>query len=266
MNESNEIDIKKIVFGNAKLLIAVPLLLAVGVFFAINLLPRTYVSVAYVDVLGDVKYADAIMRSPLVLNSAPIKSLIAKSYNEIDEKEFERKFKFNTSKLDQRDKPPFVLFEVSDSSPEGARALADALISAWIKANTPSRKTRLELEQQLIHGREELVFVSNLISRVDFEVKKVPVVNGQYDFADSMVKLHSRRDALRSFILDIEKKLEGASRELVIVEPNSPKAPEKNSANVYAMLAMIFSFLMLLLGLILNKRNDMHKFSVNPKS
>ena len=98
MNESNEIDLKQILLGNTRLLIVIPLIVAVVIFIVTNLLPRTYLSVSYIDVMGDVKYADAIMRSPLVLESAPVKLIIGKELNETGKKEFERKFKFNTSK------------------------------------------------------------------------------------------------------------------------------------------------------------------------
>lgn len=249
MNESNEIDLKQIVLGNIKLLIVMPLLVAVGVLIVVNLMPQTYMSVSYINVMGDVKYADAIMRSPLVLESASVKLILGKEPKEV----VERKFKFNTSKLDQRDKPPFVLFEVCDHSPEGAKALANALIYSWLTASKPTGASRVELERKLAQGREALAVASNLISQFDSEVKKIIVPNVQYDLAESKVKLHTKRDELKDAIVNIEKQLRGMTRDLVIVEPTLPKKPEKNNANVYAMLAMISSFLVLLLGLIVNK-------------
>ena len=248
MNESGVIDLKQILLGNVKLLITIPLLVAVGVFVVVNQLPRTYVSVSYLDVMGDVKYADAIMRSPLVLESTPIKEL-----NETGKKELERKFKFNTSKLDQRDKPPFVLFEVRDNSPEGAKVLANALIDAWLAANKPKGAAKLELERKLSQGRAGLTGTLDLISRFNTEANKIIVPNARYDFAESIVKLHARRDDLQNLIIDLEKKLEGATRQLVIAEPTLPKEPVKNNATVYGMLAMISCFLVLLLGLIFKK-------------
>ena len=253
MNESSEVDLKRILFGNIKLLIAVPLLVAVGVFVATNFLPRTYVSVSYLDVMGDVKYADAIMRSPLVLESAPVKLIIGKELNETGKKEFERKFKFNTSKLDQRDKPPFVLFEVSDSSPEGAKALADALIDAWLAANKPRGQVRVELERKLIQSREAVVDTSYLISQFDSESKKIIAPNVQDVLVDVRVRLHAKRDELRGATVNIEKKLQGPTRELLIVEPALPKEPLNSNASVYAVLAMISSFFVLSLGLIFKR-------------
>lgn len=253
MNESNEIDLKQILLGNTRLLIVIPLIVAVVIFIVTNLLPRTYLSVSYIDVMGDVKYADAIMRSPLVLESAPVKLIIGKELNETGKKEFERKFKFNTSKLDQRDKPPFVLFEVSDSSPEGAKALADALIDAWLAANKPRGQARVELERKLIQSREAVVVTSTLISQFDSESKKIMTPNVQDVLVDVRVRLHAKRDELRDTTVNIEKKLQGPTRELVIVEPALSKEPLNNNASVYAVLAIISSFLVLLLALIINK-------------
>lgn len=253
MNESGEIDLKRIVSGNIKLLLTIPLLVAVGVFVVTNQSQKTYVSVSYLNVNGDVKYAEAIMRSPLVFESAPMKLFFGKELSEVERKEIEAKFKFNTSKLDQRDKPPFVLFEVRDRSPEGAKALANALIDSWLAANKPKGQSRVELERMLAQSREALSVTSNLISQFDSEVKKIIVPNVQYDLAESKVKLHAKRDELKDAIVKIEGNLQGPTRELVIAEPTLPTEPVKNNANVYAILAMISSVLVLLLGLVVRQ-------------
>jgi uncharacterized protein involved in exopolysaccharide biosynthesis len=247
-DEVSVLDLLLVVADNLKLLAIGPLvagLLALGIAFA---LPQTYTSVAYLKSGDGGKPIEAAMKTPKVLVDAtskwrPGNPIVIGS---AEETKLLNKIRFKPA-LNQKTGAVLAEMEVDDESPQGAQALANALIVAWLESTKPQAQTKLEIERRLKLSRDALESVTKIIDRQTKESAAAVLPNLQYDVAASFVSLLQLRNGYVDSIAKLELELNGASNDIVFSSPTLPAEPASNKKALITVLSAVGTGFALLL-------------------
>ena len=243
-DEISLLDVLLVVADNLKLLILGPLLIGLLALGGAYLLPQKYISEAYLGLGAGAKGVDAVMHSPLVLDSVHKKFYPQEPLTNAERKIFGSRFKIVG--LTKKDEAPFSVLQVEDDDPQRAQAIAESLIAAWLESTLPMPDTKQELERKLAQTQAALTEVSLMIDRLTDESAKVSVPTLQYDIATPMVQLLNIRNGQLDEIKNIQLSLKGASPDVVISKPSLPTEPASKKKALIAIGATLASGFVLL--------------------
>jgi hypothetical protein len=255
-HEVSLLDLVVVVAENLKLLILGPVvvgLLALGIGYA---LPKSFASQAYLSLGESGKAVEAVMRSPAVLDvvlSQFPDSTGGGGGADSGREELGTKFRFSTGSSSQKTGSVLTKLEVEGESPERARALANALIDAWLVTTKPQPESKRELERKLKLNQDALETVAQLIKRLTGETTRLIMPNVQFDLATPTVQLLQLRNGYVDAIASIELQLRGSTRDVVFSPPSAPTKPLNSKMSLIAVLAALGSGFALLLWVFMRQ-------------
>jgi hypothetical protein len=247
------IDLLLVVAQNIKLLIFAPLVIGLLAFGITASLPNTFTSHADLTLGESAKAVESIMRSPVVLDVLLNQFPSSLGLTDASREEITKRFRFSTISASQKSSSVLTRLEVDGRDPEQARALANALIDAWLATTKPQPENKHELERKLKLDREALVTVSNLIARLEGETTKLIMPNMQFDLATPAVQLLKLRNGYVDEIAAIGLQLRGTTHDVVLSPPTLPTQQVKNKTDLIPILVGMGSGFALLLWVFMRK-------------
>ena len=240
-------DLLLVVAENIKLLVLGPLvigLMALGVAFT---LPQSFASRAYLNLGASGPEVQAAMQTPRVLDEVLKTHYPERELTQSVRTEFASKAIRMAPASGKKTDAGLYMLEITDSSPQKAHDVAVALIDGWLKSTTPAPDTKADLERKLKLTQESLESVNKLIERQTGEIAKVALPTLQFDVAQSGVSLLQLRSNYIDTIANIERQLEGTTRDVVFSPPTLPTEPVAPKKSLMAVLAALGSGFVLLL-------------------
>jgi hypothetical protein len=229
------------------LLLAGPILVGAITYFVTRLQPGEFVSVAFLQLERPAdRVASALISSGTLVEKA---ALLAKSASP---RPTVRALLIDTDPLIGA--PHLFRLEVAAAEPAAAQALANGLIDAWLEATRPGENDRAVIERQVQALRQAAAADDGLLKRLQAEATTLVLPNSMGgELATPLSRLMERRDAGLSRATDLERKMSGLTRDVVVEGPSLPRDAVIPSAPGRAILAAIVT-LPLLLAFVLVMR------------
>lgn len=218
---------------NLWLLILGPLVVAslvLGIQFA---WPQRFSSQAILTLPVSVgAQASGIMKSAVVLDS--VLSSLSPDFN--GSRDSARKALAANIKIVAA-KDGLVHIDVTAPTAQEAQKTANFLIDAWLRTTKPRAREQAELEKRLAHAKETLLAAQSILAT-------------QKTALSSMAGLGELLDRYFSQILDIERQLNGLTRDVVIQAPTLANRPMKSPYIATFLLVSFGAELFFLMGVL----------------
>lgn len=232
-----------------KLLITGPLVVGLIAFGVASILPKTYVSIAYLGPFdeGAAKSVEGLMRSPVVVDF-----VLKRHPLPIEDQNGMRKLRegvlhWAPAPKAQPSVASLYTLSVSDESASHAQAVNSTFIDAWLEASKPGREFRARLQIRLERTQIQLKSVSALIDRLEKETPSLVIPGFQSEMASPLAMFLVRRENYLRAIEELELALAGPSRDLIVVPPSLPTVrawPKRLSIVAFSMLVAVGALLL----------------------
>jgi hypothetical protein len=236
-------------------IVLAPLAALVIGYGASFLIAPKYTSVAYFK-LDDASrnYAREVILSPAVLDEVIARLLPNSSSPEIARRELLEKLSWHTQEA-------IVDLTVTDEHPGRAQSINRALIEGWLEKTKPGPDEQIIVQEQLEVVDEQLGAVSSLLTRLSSETPQLVIPGMENELASSLAALQSTKSALSTQKGELQRKLLGTSRDVVLVPPTlpvTPSSPDRAAIAIYSALAVgVFVLVVTLaLGAVSDMRTD----------
>lgn len=231
-------DLAMIVAEHLKLLIAGPLLVAIVAFGLGYGAPKLYTSEAYFAPVSDrEKAVRQWMELPTVLDkvSSMFPGLFPARQKLLD-------------RIKWRDADGGIIaLSVSDEQAERAQAINTALIETWIAQSKPGPEQTKLITQQIELVDQQLSTVTSLIDRLTTETPQLIIPGMESELATPLASLRADRNGLVTQKENLQRRLLGVSRDVVVVPPTLPTDSASPSKVRSAAIAAVATAVVLLL-------------------
>jgi hypothetical protein len=145
-------------------------------------------------------------------------------------------------------KDALLRLDVTATSPQESQAIANAVISTWLKSTAPGAQDRADLEKRLVYAKASLASVSRLLDRLGTEgatLLNKPLTLG--DAGTGVVALGELQARYLAEVINIPRALQGLSLDVVLQSPTLPTeavAPKKRLIAILAALGSGFALLL----------------------
>lgn len=140
------------------------------------------------------------------------------------------------------------------NTPAQAQAIANAVIDSWLKSTVPVGHDREDLEKRLAHSQASLESLRSLTPKqtssgaVRFER---PLIRSEH--VTSLLALDELQTRYFSELLDIQRSLQGLSRDVIKQPPTLPTEPVSPKKDLIVALTALGSALFLLLWVFMQQ-------------
>lgn len=231
-------DLAMIVAEHLKLLIAGPLLAAIIAFGLGYTAPKLYTSEAYFAPVSDrEKAVRQWMELPTVLDkvSSMFPGLFPERQQILD-------------RIRWRDADGGIIaLSVSDEQAERAQAINTALIETWIAQSKPGPEQTKRIAQQIELVDGQLSAVTSLIDRLTTETPQLVIPGMESELATPLASLRADHNGLIMQKEDLQRRLMGVNRDVVVVPPTLPTESASPSKVRSAAIAAVGTAVVLLL-------------------
>jgi hypothetical protein len=231
-------DMGQALIDNIKQLILIPLAVCAAIYGLTTALPKTYTSVTVLNSKnsadpklsssGSVTSADVLLRTARVLDDVIAKFPIYGDNLEKQRATLNRQITISKMRLD-----PGVTLSVVSNTPDSAKALSLALLSAWLELLKP-----VGMEVKKTQGKIAAIEIDQ--DTLDSHIKDFLQDTTNRDSAVALVTLYSQQRANVRELLELKASLRGPQLEDVIL--SGPTQPFVGS-NKYWFLAPLAGFL-----------------------
>jgi LPS O-antigen subunit length determinant protein (WzzB/FepE family) len=248
------IDVTVTLVRHWKLLIAGPLIAGAVAYAGASLLPKPYVSSAYIGPIDDTtsKMAVTVLFSPPVLNAALQKFPQYLSWAVTDDERrlhLAKKIKFKGT-VDPKFLSLYVL-EVEDTEPARAQGIAAALIGAWLVATKPPPERLASLERLTESNDSQLTDLSMAISQLLKHPELLsPDVKTGYAPVNIAEMIKLRGESVKRSE-ELKAAIAGLSSDLIFSPPSLPDMPVGPVKREIVFRAMQITFAVLILFVLL---------------
>jgi hypothetical protein len=243
---------------NVKLLIFLPLFLAIVAICIVFSIPKTYTSEAIFSVTGPASsIALERMESQLVLDKVVSKFSIFKGMSKIQARE---QLKERIKVIYGRDK--ILILEVTTDNPDQSKNLATAMFEEWMQSDVFGMSERENLEQRLSYAKTGLDAVNAAI--VNIKNRGVIVSGDKLSLDNSVSLLRSLSDMQIKYLNDlmnIYKELQDVSQLDIKQSPTLPVDGNPRGGVKIVIKAYLITLILLIIFVIfrdtwLNSNND----------
>ncbi|MGO8911441.1 MAG: hypothetical protein ACLQDM_19260 [Bradyrhizobium sp.] len=241
------------ILQNLKLLLLGPVIVGLVAFGIVNVLPKWYTSVAYLNLdEAGARAADALMHSPPVLDK--VLAELKPPQNTVEARRAflngNRRIVVAAGEL-QRTSGLYRL-EYSDRDPRVAQRVNLLFIEAWLESTKPPPEKRATIEAEIARRDLRAKSVSQLIDRLQKDATSLVSQNSQEgELATPLTKLIEKRDENLATIADLRNSLNGVSHDVVFSAPDLPEEPSWPKKGMITILAGFVAGLLLLMFVIL---------------
>jgi len=255
-DEISLLDILQVVVDNLRLLVVGPILAGLLALAGASLWPKTYESTA---ILKADQTAASVMLSAAVLD--PIAhSMGYASTMSTDEARIKLTKQIKAS-INAKDK--LLTLTTQADTPQGAQALAQAVLQQTFTQSQPRDSEKLRLEKQLIQAKAREVEARQAMQLL---VKKLDTAgsSGAPEMAQGYAQMIGVVKDSQVAQLDIERQLQSLDASALVQQPTMPTKPVAPKRSLVAVLATLaVSFLLLLFVFI---RQSIRNVSQNSNS
>jgi len=143
--------------------------------------------------------------------------------------------------------------DVTHYDPRTAQSISSDLIDAWLASTPPRGTERADLEAELERNKLAEAANSKLIDKIQGETTKLLAPNTMAgELATPISALISKRDQQLAAINAINRRLQGITRDVVVVSPHLPRDPiplrRRPVAILYGVAAIPVFLALILLG------------------
>ncbi len=252
-DEVSLLDLLLVVAQNLRLLILGPILvgsLALGVGYV---LPQSFTSAAILALPTTTTTTPAqaatMMVSPIVLD--PVIESLQLSGDETLEV---ARVKLAKDIKASVGKDTLLRLKVRANSPVQAQAIANAVITNWLKTTLPGAQDRTDLETRLLYAKSALASVTSLLDRLSKEGTAAlgkPLTRGEA--GASLVAVGELQARYLNDVINIPRALQGLSADVVKQPPTLPTDPSAPEKGLVALLAALGSGFVLLLWVFMRQ-------------
>lgn len=230
-------DLAGVIAGNLKLLVAVPVFAGLVAFGTTSAVPKWYVSVAYLSLdEGGARDADALMRSPRVLDAVAAAIGVPQEAREAREKSLDRNRRIAVAPGELRATSRLFRLEYADRDPHVAQKINAAFITSWLEATAPSPQVQSKLNVDIDLSEARLNAISKLLDQVQTSAKAVASRDVNTELMASIRDLLDRNLQDFAAIVAWTRTLNGMSRNVVVSEPSLPQGPSWPNKSLISIL------------------------------
>lgn len=255
------LDLLGIVAENLKLLIVGPILvgmIGLGVSYT---LPKSFASRSILSLPTSAQFGNARMPPPptatqvasTLLTPVVLDPVIA-AFNLAEGKPLQAA-RLELSKRIKTvvGKDSFLSLDVTASSPAEAQATANAVLDAWLKSTSLGSRDLDSLTKRLNYAKSSIESVRRQLARLASSEGTGRNVGARDDPVVSMIALSELESRFATEILNLEKSIEGLSRDVLVQEPTLPLEPASPNKKLIAVgSALLCAFLLFLWVVIKN--------------
>ena len=227
------------VFHHYPLLLLGPLFVALAAYIVAATLPSKYTSVAYLRMdRATARSVEALMTSP------ELGGKVLSKYPDIANSP-EGHVRYLTQNLALRDIEPLgdrgsvrlFRLEFTHHIPREAQAISAQLIDAWLETTRPGPFERANIEGELKRNKIAADSNSALIAQLQKEATSLVMPNSlPGEIATPISGLINARDKNLGAITELEKRLAGISRDVIVAQPHLPVDPSRPQKRALAIL------------------------------
>jgi hypothetical protein len=238
------------------LLLLVPLTIGLAAYGLAGLAPSAYTSTAYLHVDGAVtKSAQTLMHSSFIAEQVLSKLPGTGGTPEAHIRFLKRNLHIVdlSPDIDQK-MGRYVRVEVSASDPRTAQSITSGLIDAWLDTTKPKAVEQAGLEAELARAKNEAASDSALIDRLQKEATNLIMPSSREgEIATPISNLISKRDRELASVTEIQNRLDGVSRDVIVSAPDLPIETSWPNESAVAILSAIAAVPVLLALILLGR-------------
>lgn len=145
-----------------------------------------------------------------------------------------------------------VRLDVTARTPEDAQATGNAIIDAWLKSTHPGPRDTESLAKRLNYAKSSLESVRQQLARLAQKSGTERRSGLSDDFGASMIALSEMESRYSAEIRNLEKSIEGLSRDVLLQEPTLPLEPSAPNKTLIAIGAALFGACLAFLWVLLD--------------
>lgn len=243
------------ILQNLKLLLLGPVVVGLVAFGIVNLLPKWYTSVAYLNLdEAGARAADALMRSTPVLDKVLAEFKAPQNTVEARRAFLDGNRRIVVAPGELQKTSSLYRLEYSDRDPRVAQKVNSLFVEAWLEATKPPPEKRSKIETEIARREMRAKSVSQLIDRLQKDATSLVSQNSQEgELATPITRLIEKRDENLASIADLKNSLNGISRDVVFASANLPEEPSWPKKGMITILAGLVTGLLLLMLVILRR-------------
>jgi hypothetical protein len=243
------------ILQNLKLLLLGPVIVGLIAFGIVNVLPKRYTSVAYLELdEAGARTADALMHSPRVLDKVLTEFKAPQTTAEARRAFLDGNRRIVVAPGGLEKSSNLYRLEYSDQDPGVAQKVNSLFLEAWLESTKPPPEKRSTIEAEIARRELRAESVSQLIDRLQKDATSLVSENSQEgELATPIARLIEKRDENLVSIADLKNSLNGISHDVVFAAPNLPEEPSWPKKGMIAILAGLVAELLLLMFVILRR-------------
>ena len=140
-----------------------------------------------------------------------------------------------------------IALSVSDEQAERAQAINTALVETWIAQSKPGPEQTKLIAQQIELVDQQLSAVTSLIDRLTTETPQLVIPGMESELATPLASLRADRNGLVVQKENLQRRLLGVSRDVIVVPPTLPTESVSPSKIRSAIIAAVATAAVLLL-------------------
>lgn len=254
-DEISLLDILQVVVDNLRLLVIGPILAGLLALAGASLWPKTYESTA---ILRADQTTASVMLSAVVLDPI-VRSMGDATTITTDEGRIKLAQQIKAS-ISAKDK--LLMLTVHADTPQGAQALAQAVLQQTFTQSQPRDSEKLRLEKQLAQAKAREIEATQTMQLLG---KKLDAASGSgaSEMAQGYVQMIVVVKDSQAAQLDIERQLQSLDASALVQQPTLPTKPVAPKPGLIAVLVTLAAVFVLLIFVFI--RQTIHKVSQNRK-
>jgi hypothetical protein len=242
------------ILESLKLLLLGPVIVGVVAFGIVNVLPKWYTSVVYLnlDETG-ARTADVLMRSTPVLDKVLTEFKAPRDTLEARRRFLEDNRRIRVAPGDIQRTSNLFRMEYSDRDPRVAQKVNTLFIEAWLESTRPPPEKRATIEAEIERTDLQAKSISQLIDRLQKDATSLVAQSLQGELATPLSGLIAKRDQSLAILITLRNSLKGLSRDVVFGTPDLPEEPSWPKRGIITLLAGFTAGLLLLMFVIFRR-------------
>lgn len=208
----------------------------------ISILPGHYTSIAYLRINRTMaRSAEALMRSPDIAGKALKDDPTIRQTAESQIRYLDKYLKITDINA-SNDPQIFDIYRLSLTHPNATRAqkIASRLITAWLATTGPGPIERKNIEDEIALDKNSIDSTSKLIERLQGEANHLLAPNSWTgELATPLSALMTKRAETTAKINQLERRLIGVTRDVIVSEPHLPQEPASLGRTSLSVLAAL---------------------------
>ena len=243
------------ILQNLKLLLLGPVIVGLVAFGIVNVVPKRYTSVAYLELdEAGARAADALMRSTPVLDKVLAEFKAPQNTVEARRAFLDGNRRIVVAPGELQKTSSLYRLEYSDRDPRVAQKVNSLFVEAWLEATKPPPEKRSKIETEIARREMRAKSVSQLIDRLQKDATSLVSQNSlEGELATPITRLIEKHDENLASIADLKNSLNGISRDVVFATANLPEEPSWPRKGMITILAGLVTGLLLLTLVILRR-------------